>query len=418
MENVEVHHLGKLDSNTVDNSLKASADHNRFAYISSKRHPSMKISDKVIVDGRIHGEFEHVPPKSLCFSPDSRKVAYAAIREGVAQHLRPVVVIDDQILWGYGTLVSNIIFSLDSTHFVFVGDEEQRGQIVVLDGKAVGRYEGVGLNSLSFSPDSKRAAFVDISKGNSHVKIIDLNSSEITSGPRFEEGIGSGLPIFSPDARHFAYVAGINGRQGVLLDNDLLGTYDGVLNRSLTFMRDSLHIEYVAHIKDHHALYRDHNTILELPANYQDFGLAPNRARVAMVIKEGDQSTLVIDGQRILTARNFGSLTFSPDSQHFAYAVERVITPNNRLVWTVLVDDQVGPDFASIKMPGIIFAPDSLDSAYIGNRWGTMVLVFNQKERYEFRDIVTDSAPSFDDNGNFLFVGVLQNEEIVKVSCE
>ena len=234
-----------------------------------KTHPSMEISDEVIVDGKAHGEFERVPPKSLCFSPDSRKVAYAAVRAGVAQHLRPVVVIDDKIWWGYGTLASSITFSPDSAHFAFVGDEEQRGQIIALDGKTIGRYEGVGLNSLSFSPDSKRAAFVNISENSSRVEIIDLSSSEMTSGPYFKEGIGSGLPIFSPDARHFAYVAGINGRQGVLLDNDLLCTYDGVLNRSLTFTQDSLHLEYIAQIKERYSLYEDGNLTLELPFNYK-----------------------------------------------------------------------------------------------------------------------------------------------------
>lgn len=84
--------------------------------------------------------------------------------------------------------------------------------LVVVDGQKVGRGYGTAGN-FSFSPDSRRYAFVGKAKDSYRV-VIDGNEGKAYGG------ISKGYPVFSPDSRRVLYVATQDGRRVFVVDTE------------------------------------------------------------------------------------------------------------------------------------------------------------------------------------------------------
>lgn len=148
----------------------------------------------VVVGARLGKEYDGIRQGSLVFSPDNRRVAYAATK---AQS--EVVVVDYEEGPQYSEIIVPPVFSPDGKH---VGYAAKRGEtcMVVLNGEEGPRYDGIGEYSLVFSPNSKRVAY-GAAKGSKWVAIVDG-----TEGTHYE-GIAKGSLAFSPDSEHVAYLA-------------------------------------------------------------------------------------------------------------------------------------------------------------------------------------------------------------------
>lgn len=85
---------------------------------------------------------------------------------------------------------------------------------------------------------------------------------------------------------------------------------------------------------------------------------SPDHRRVAQVVQDAGRQSVTVDGQAqpSLQAKAVAGLTFSPDSQHVAYAA-RVAKG-----WIVIRDGQPGPVWDGIGE--LIFSPDSQHVAY------------------------------------------------------
>jgi Tol biopolymer transport system component len=115
-----------------------------------------------IVDGQPRAPFDYVSPleTGFTFSPDGRRDAYVAVRNG-AQH----IVIDE--------VPGEAHDACDRTGPVFSPDSQRIGYLVykvadgiaeeswaVIDGQAGPRYDATRVGSLKFSPDSRHAAYL------------------------------------------------------------------------------------------------------------------------------------------------------------------------------------------------------------------------------------------------------------------
>ena len=105
------------------------------------------------------------------------------------------------------------------------------------------------------------------------------------------DGSAAGMPVFSPDSQHFAYVALRGGKQCVVRDGEPGADFEMVSSAPPLFSPDSKRLAYLA--------------------------------------KDGGRGLVVLDGKAGEPFRNIAAMSFSPDSQHFAYIA---ISVTNMLV--------------------------------------------------------------------------------------
>ena len=109
--------------------------------------------------------------------------------------------------------------------------------LVVIDGQEGPEFDGIARNSLVFSPDGTRVAYVAIT-GDKRQAVIDGNS-----GHPYD---GIGPLFFSPDSNRLAYGAR-KGTKSVVVTDGIEGPeYDNVLAGIVHFSPDSQRVAYVA----------------------------------------------------------------------------------------------------------------------------------------------------------------------------
>src|SRR6516164_8307620 len=164
--------LGKIHPCSVDETFAVSPDSKRVAYWANYIAESLGYKPapfgpdqirhmqslggwsrvlgvwRLVVDGIEHGEYPRILGSPPAFSPDSKRVAYRAVR----------------------------------------GDR----MLVVVDGQEGPQYDAIGEGDPIFSPDSKRVAY--IAKRESKVFVV----VDGTEGKEYA-GIVKGTPVFSPD---------------------------------------------------------------------------------------------------------------------------------------------------------------------------------------------------------------------------
>lgn len=197
-----------------------SPDSRRFGYWAKSRGVW-----RAVIDGEEATGYAATGPP--CFSPDNKRVAYAAIgagklsvedfgrlvwtRPGDAQWF---LVVDGDSQPGLGEMPDpSLLFSPDGRRIAYLA-KHGRNDSVVVDGSEGKPYRDVDL--LRFSPDGKRVAYL------AERKVVVVDGVE---GKRYDE---VGLPHFSPDSKRVAYWAKRGGRQFVVVDGAEGVEYDGV----------------------------------------------------------------------------------------------------------------------------------------------------------------------------------------------
>jgi len=174
-------------------------------------------------EGRQYKDIEHV-----MFSPDGKKIAYAAKNE----QNKWVMAVDD-VEWGpYDKIVSPAIevpegirirrsfFSPDGLHVAFAARTGKSYSLVV-DGKTVATYPKMGVPV--FSPDGLRTA-AWVSNGKKEFVVVDGKAM-----PGFER-VDEGQLVFSPDNRHVAYCAKTGKSWSLVVDDTpSSNSFDGLI---------------------------------------------------------------------------------------------------------------------------------------------------------------------------------------------
>jgi len=280
---------------------------------------------------------------SLTFSPDSQRVAYAAKVGG-----KQAVVVDGNADKPYEAIADGPIFSPDNRRVAYAAKVGGK-QVVVVDGKEEQSYDGIGLGSLIFSRDSRRVAYV-AKVGGKQVVVLDGKDQ------KSYDGICADSLIFSPDSQRLAYAAKVGGKQAVVVDGSEAKFYDGTRLRSLIFSPDSRRVAYVARVGEKRTVVVDGKE----GKSYDDIGsgsVFSSAVGVEVANGEGVLLSRSLDGTRV-----GGSIFFSPDSRHMAYAAKVGEK------WTVVVDGKEGKQYDRFTAGTTIVFDSAHDLHYLADK--------------------------------------------------
>jgi len=262
-------------------------------------------------------------------SPDNRHEAHP-----IAPFGKPMVVALDGQAYGpgcQGIYDSTLTFSPDSRRLAFVAGAPQKGaqRSVVLDGVEGKQYDDVAM-PLTFSPDSKRFAYL-ARKGKVWLAVVD--------GVEMKEYEQAAGPIaFDGEGKRFAYSAKAKGKWCIVADGQEGDGYDLAVSPVLS--SDGTHL--------------------------------------AFAVKSGARCFAVVDGESQKEYEDLAtfSLTFSPDGKHLCYIAKRGES------WFVVADGVEGTGYDAASYPK--YSPDSTRLAYYGVRGGKVMVVADGVEGKQY----------------------------------
>jgi hypothetical protein len=219
----------------------------------------------VVADGVKSKAYDDINPATLIFSPDSQKLSYAASYDnGWCMVVNGVEGKKYGYIWEDSPL-----FSPDSQHLAYVAgssapysesaqETQQTGAawFVVLDEVEGPYFIDMASNSLVFSPDSQRLAYSALSQSAHSGEQVQEEGGEhshedekwcvVVDGEKQKDysGTGQGTIVFSPDSQHIAYVAATATNWFVVCDGEEQKMYEGIGN-AVIFSQDSKWLVYV-----------------------------------------------------------------------------------------------------------------------------------------------------------------------------
>lgn len=316
----------------------------------------------VVTNNKTMGPYDNASFSS--FSPSGTSWAAIFVQKSLMH-----CVVDGREGDGFGTL-SRVTFSPDGKRFGYIGSDPRGLNTVVIDRKTQAQYQ-VPANEqdeksrhhqpvIDFSPDSRRVAYPVFTPPDQWSMRVD--------GVDGHGGLSLSQFIFSPDSKHFAYVAARKGGQTLIADGQEKGTYERI--DSLQFSPDSGHICFIA-IKDgKHLVVLDDK---EGPTMSSPFAITPP--------------------------------VFSPDSKHVVYSARDATKAQT---WLYFDEGQVGP-FQVVTTP--VFRPDGRRWACSAQREGKWLEIVDGKQLPEY-DAVGEVAFSLDGR-RFAYVARQGKENLI-----
>ena len=313
----------------VQSPFVFSPDSKHFAYVKIKGN---KFS--VVIDGKEGKAYNYALPPT--FSPDSSHFAYFAKKGGNGT----VIITDKEEIEGG----KDFIFSPDSSHFAYLKQKNiEEGTTVFVDDKAIGSYEFV--DNLIFSPNSKRIAYLIYENG----KMFTVINGE-RSGKGYNFVYGKSL-TFSPDNRHLAYIASdkvaspqqlnedierMNAIQNafVVIDGRESKEYTAIFVSPFTFSPDSKHFTYVAADKKGRFVVLDNREGERYFLIYPDsLTFSPDSKHLAykIQVEAKGKFSIIVDGRRSKIYDWNGDPIFSSDSKYVRYGAQI----GNEIWWIV-----------------------------------------------------------------------------------
>jgi hypothetical protein len=209
--------LATFHEGVATHTVRVSPDGERIAYMATLPDGG----EAVFVNDEQSPKYEGIVNDSLSFSPDSKRVAWGALRDG-----RKVVVVDGKEFCAYdGSAEGMPVWSPNSKRVAFFASMGGRIAAVV-DGKADEGWDTVIKESFVFSPDCSRFAF--IAKDGDYGRVV----VDGKAGPRHRNVAGF---TFGPDGRHFAYVAMSEQSMAVIVDGVEMARAPAFLKGTLRF---------------------------------------------------------------------------------------------------------------------------------------------------------------------------------------
>lgn len=337
-------------------------------------------------------EYKEVDVSSISFSPDSRRLAYAAVSiTAIAAAERPTkrsvwcVVVEGQ----EGRVYEEIgpftpIFSPDSRRVGYTAKRSGKW-IAVIDEREGREFDWIAPNSLAFGSDSARVGYWAKRAGRQYA-VID--------GRENEDGA---VPIFSPDGKRVAFVVargrnkytggknyclvvdGVEGKEYAGIDyTDSLYCPRGEIRENFERLRDRRPVVAESTFAPRAAYWPPTATLFGLFGNRQALIVShrsffsPDSRRVAYVASHCPtynqfKQLVVLDGAEGSLYDEVSKLTFSPDSRRIAYWAER------GKKWRVGLDTQEIGEWDDLPT-SLEFTPDSAQLVYETYRGGRNII--------------------------------------------
>ncbi len=335
----------------------------------------------VVLDGEVFRYHDGIVPNSLAFSPDGQRFAYAA-RDREKYRL----IADGEASSPFDEILpETVIFSPDSRHLSYrvrIGDHHT----LVLDGEPGLLFDRISLAPWVFSPDSSRVTYSGVRDGK-HMMVIDGEAR-----PTYDN-IYVDAPVFSPDSRRIAYGVLRDNKWRMVVDDVEGEPYDDLFIGPSLFSPDSQHITYVARKGERFIVVIDDQEqeafqgILEGTPRF-----SPNGKRVVYGVLLRNGKWIMVEAGSESPAWD-GILQntpqFSPDSRRIAYGALR----NNK--WRMVVDDVEGKPYDDLSIGPSLFSTDSQHLVYSASDGTNWFVVVDGKPRRRFewvRSVVFDGA--------------------------
>lgn len=351
----------------------------------------------VVVDGKEIGRYDNTIGKTLLFSPDSRRFAFGALRDGK----RLVVVDGKEEIIGHERLAGgSFVFSPDSRRLAYGAGTSDRKWSVIVDGQSGKLHAGIGNGNLSFSADSSRFAYVAMDDGKWFV-VIDGQE-----GRRYD-GILDDSLVFSPDPQTVAYTAKFANKQLAVINEQHYGPYDRV--DEIAFSRDGKRFGFLAFDSGAPVIVIDGKEYARHERIYTgSLAFSPDGRRVAYGANSKGKSVVVVDGtEGTGYSQLAGSIVFSPDGRRMAY--QGVNEDRGMRWWYVIVDGkELGPYDGLNHMS---FSPDGDHFAYAARMGDSWSVVLDGKEGISHRGLVPGGRILFDSPNEFHYLAMKKDGE-------
>jgi Tol biopolymer transport system component len=283
---------------------------------------------------------------------------------------------------------ADAIVSPDNRRIVYREYKSPSGGRVMVNGEPSKRYDTFSGMEPIFSPDGKRLAYVAGTKDQKMFVVLDGN-----------EGIGgyTGIhPVFSPDSSQLAYKAWDNDamKEVVFLNGEKIGECRGIVKRSgvdsgLVFSPDGKRLAYLAFTDDgkyfvvvngKEGKYYDaridgkyYDAIIES----QGVVFSQDSQHIVYTVKRGKTGVIVRDETEIAESNNLKFAVCSPDCNRIAYISKEAGGKR------VTVDGNQGKLYASIT--GLKFSPNGKRFAYAAWYDDSMCVVVDGIEQKSYR---------------------------------
>jgi WD40 repeat protein len=399
----------------------------------------------IIIDHAKSKQYDSIDTYSFVFSPDSKRYAYIAKKDG-----KYLVVVDGVESKAYDyppfgpDIEHPIIFSPNSQYIVYCVQPSKNSFMVVKDGVEGKQYDfqephGPGNVQITFSPDSEILAYVGYLQmpdkiwgyfkqvvvqngveGKQYGKVSDLKFSADSShstyvvydgdinGPvwfRVLDGVEGQIytsgPItgiqFSPDGKRTLILQGTLTIDRVEIDKQVNQAFFSPDSQRVAYVRDAESTEtYTGSssfvIMDDHEWgpYRSVMNIMFSP----DSERLAYVASATMDVYDRNRAAM-LDGQPGKPYSEITEMTFSPDSQHFAYKVYSRVDEGGFMV----SDGIEGIFYSNVTDP--VYSGDGEKFAYIAYKAniGKEFIVVNGIEGSYYNWV---SRPAFSPDGKHL----------------
>jgi Tol biopolymer transport system component len=283
-----------------------SPDGNRLLYIASPAPKKMCL----VVDGKEGPQFDAIAGGSPNFSPDSKRVAYAAAAGG-----KVLAVIDGKAGPAYERMRMPPMFGADSNHVVYIAGNGSQYWIV-LDGVEGPKFDLFTEGSVMFSPDGKHLAYA-ARRGKQWVLMLDGKEQ------RTFDAIAGESIRFSPDSEHLAYVGIAGAKRFIILDGkEASAGYPNILWPGPIFSPDSKRLAFAGTKDKQLVVVADGK---EGPAydNVADVAFSPDSKHLSYRALGKEHAMVVFDGQASVPFENTTSIAYAPDGSHWAYCASQ-----------------------------------------------------------------------------------------------
>jgi len=235
--------------------------------------------------------------------------------------------------------------SPDRRRKVEVIQARNKVQTVKLDGKQGRPYDGVGVEALVFSPDSRRLAYP---------ALRDRRWRVVLDGEEGEPFGGVGEIVFSPNSKHVAYLASRGGRWHIVRDGRVGPGFHGVFRRTLDYSADSEHLACAVMAAPGKALVVLDGKPGPVFAQVTGMTFGPG-GRLAYIGRNEGSARVVVDGKQGPTYDEISEVALGRGGR-VAYLARRLRS------WVAVVNDVEG--VAHHGAAGLTFSADGRHLAY------------------------------------------------------
>jgi len=319
---------------SLESILVCSPDGTRLARVASEPRTRKW---RVVCDGKQGPPVDDVANPSLAFTPDGKRLIYAA-RTGPDR----VVMVDDKVIRN----ALSYAISPDGKRMAYVLDAGNSNYALMMnDTKLTTRSHEI--SCLTFSPDSRRFAYIiqteEIARG--YIWLRDMITVDGKGGRVAYADMRA--VTFSPDSRHWAAAAQEKGgkdkdRWRVVMDDKELPVCDEVGDP--VFAPAGLHLAYPARSATGWFMIRDSRS----GPKFDRVGLptfSPDATHLVYSAQRGASTVVVCDDRTTGDYSAVDWITFSPDGKHIAWSASRGDDS------VVVCDGVEGPPHSEVVIP-------------------------------------------------------------------